>query len=401
MHKIDALHATPDNEFTDGNPLAGIEATELISKWHNTIQREIVNVVEGAGLTLDDENDGQLLAAIQALLSESGARFTPLAVSVGTGGDYATINEAIEYISRFRPAYDIPGIRATITLLAGFVMAEQIICDGIDLSWVTITSADSVVQVTETAITQAVGAVDYGFSVTPVIAAIKGGKSPYIDVVFRYATRLTEGRTGLFAAGAGSVINGLNTGCQNAREYGCFAFGGGQIIAYSLSNYDAALYGTYAKGAGATITSGNIDNHDCAHAGCVAVDNGLISSVGTGNAINNAGCTYHGCVANTGGVISSENYIYNTGCGTRGAQSSVGGRIIAKVSMDNTGGGSNGVYAELGGMVIAVAMNNRRGASDDITDALVLLGGMIMRSSGNGGLCQAAGVMTADGYINT
>jgi hypothetical protein len=244
MHKIDALHATPENEFTDGNPSTGIEATELIAKWHNTIQREIVNVVEGAGLTLNDGNDGQLLEAIQALLSASGTRFTPLAVSVGAGGDYPTINGAIEYISRFRPAYDIPGIPATITLLAGFVMAEQIVCDGIDLSWVTITSTDAVVPVTETAITQVVGAVDFGFSVTPVISAIKGGKSPYLDVIFRYDTRLIDGRVGLFAAGAGSVINGSTTGCQNARGYGCFAFAGGQISTYSLSNYDAYLYGT-------------------------------------------------------------------------------------------------------------------------------------------------------------
>lgn len=400
MHKIDALHATPDNEFTDGNPSTGIEATELIAKWHNTVQREIVNVVEGAGLTLDDGNDGQLFAAIQALISASGAIFTPLDISVGTGGDYATINEAIAHISRFRPVYGIPSIRATITLLAGFVMAEQIICDGNDLSWITITNTDAVVPVTETAITKVVGAVDYGFAVTPVIAAIKGGKSPYIDVVFRYDTRLADGRTGLFAAGAGSVINGFHTGCQNAREYGCFAFGGGQISAYSLSNFDSYLYGTYAKGAGSIIASGNIDNHDCAHAGCVAVDNGIISSVGIGNAITNTGCTYQGCIANTGGAISSENYIYNNSCGTRGAQAASGGRIIAKHTMDNSGGGSNGVLAELGGVVIAGTMNNRRGASDDITDALMLLGGMIMRVSGTGGLCQSAGVMTADGYIN-
>lgn len=401
MHKIDAPHATPNNEFTDGNPSTGIEATELIAKWHNTVQREIVNVIEGAGLTLNDANDGQLFASIQALLRTSGAIFTPLAVSVGAGGDYATLNDALVHISRFRPVYGIPSIRATITLLTGFVMAEQIICDGVDLSWITITSVDGVVPVTETAITHVAGPVDYGFAViTPVIAAIKGGKSPYINVVFRYDTRLTEGRTGLFAAGAGSVINGFHTGCQNAHEYGCFVFGGGQISADSLSNSDAYLYGTYAKGAGSVIVSGSIYNLNCAHAGCVAVDNALISSVGPGKIINNTGCTYHGCVVATGGTISSENYINNSGCGTRGAQAVSGGRIMAKMTIDNSGGGSNGALAETGGVVIAGTMNNRRGASDDITDTLVLLGGMIIRVSGNGGLSQAAGTMTADGYIN-
>ena len=33
MHKIDAPHATASNEFTDGNPALGIEATGVDAKW--------------------------------------------------------------------------------------------------------------------------------------------------------------------------------------------------------------------------------------------------------------------------------------------------------------------------------------------------------------------------------
>lgn len=50
MHKIDAPHATADNEFTDGSPSTGIEATELISKWFNTVQRELVALFSMPGL---------------------------------------------------------------------------------------------------------------------------------------------------------------------------------------------------------------------------------------------------------------------------------------------------------------------------------------------------------------
>lgn len=71
MHKIDAVHATPSNEFTDGNPALGIEATELIAKWFNTVQRELVHLVESAGLTLSDTDDTQITAAISNML---GAR---------------------------------------------------------------------------------------------------------------------------------------------------------------------------------------------------------------------------------------------------------------------------------------------------------------------------------------
>jgi hypothetical protein len=69
MHKIDAPNADGANEFTDGDSALGLLATVLWSKWLNTVQRELVAVVEGAGLTLSDANDAQVLAAIQTLLT--------------------------------------------------------------------------------------------------------------------------------------------------------------------------------------------------------------------------------------------------------------------------------------------------------------------------------------------
>jgi len=67
MHKIDSPNATAENEFTDGDPVSGIDATELWAKWFNTIQREGVNLVESAGLMLDDEDDTQWLQAVRQL----------------------------------------------------------------------------------------------------------------------------------------------------------------------------------------------------------------------------------------------------------------------------------------------------------------------------------------------
>lgn len=67
MHKVDAPNHS-NNEFTDGDPGLGILATVLWSKWLNTIQRELVAVVEAFGITLDDANDAQLLEAILGLI---------------------------------------------------------------------------------------------------------------------------------------------------------------------------------------------------------------------------------------------------------------------------------------------------------------------------------------------
>jgi len=66
MHKIDAPDATGANEFRDGDAALGLLATVVWSKWLNTVQRELVAVVESEGIALDDADDVQMLEAIAA-----------------------------------------------------------------------------------------------------------------------------------------------------------------------------------------------------------------------------------------------------------------------------------------------------------------------------------------------
>lgn len=66
MHKIDAPHATVDKEFTNGDPALGVPATELIAKWFNSVQRELVAMVEAFGGTLNDADDGQIAAMLES-----------------------------------------------------------------------------------------------------------------------------------------------------------------------------------------------------------------------------------------------------------------------------------------------------------------------------------------------
>ncbi|WP_256587916.1 pyocin knob domain-containing protein [Pseudomonas sp. FFUP_PS_473] len=69
MQKIDASTASANalGEFTEGNPSAGVPATLLKAAWLNAVQRELVHLVEGAGLPLDAADDSQVLKAIQAI----------------------------------------------------------------------------------------------------------------------------------------------------------------------------------------------------------------------------------------------------------------------------------------------------------------------------------------------
>lgn len=59
--------ANASGEWTEGNPAAGLPATLLKADWLTTIQRELINVVLGAGVVLNKDDDSQVFKAIQAL----------------------------------------------------------------------------------------------------------------------------------------------------------------------------------------------------------------------------------------------------------------------------------------------------------------------------------------------
>ena len=63
-------------------------------------------------------------------------------VTVGPGGDYSTINDALEYLSeKYYPIYRKFGTVATIELLEGFYMQEQVLVNDTDLGWIHIISS--------------------------------------------------------------------------------------------------------------------------------------------------------------------------------------------------------------------------------------------------------------------
>jgi hypothetical protein len=69
VHKIDGAGATAENEFTKGNSAAGTPATIVTDDWLNSVQREIVNVIETAGLALNKPDDTQLYQAIAVIVA--------------------------------------------------------------------------------------------------------------------------------------------------------------------------------------------------------------------------------------------------------------------------------------------------------------------------------------------
>lgn len=79
--------ANPAGEFAEGNPAAGVPATLIKASWLNAIQRELVALVLGAGISLNASDDSQVLKAVKALAGVA-ADFNKLTNKPTTLGGY-------------------------------------------------------------------------------------------------------------------------------------------------------------------------------------------------------------------------------------------------------------------------------------------------------------------------
>lgn len=105
-------------------------------------------------------------------------------LTVGSGGDYSTVNEALAAATLLGlPRYQRGGFSVEIKLLAGFTMAEQVLVDGLDLGWITITAEDSVVDIDGAAITELLIPNEGN---TPVFGGKGGATLPTIGALFSF-----------------------------------------------------------------------------------------------------------------------------------------------------------------------------------------------------------------------
>lgn len=68
MHRIDGPGHV-NNQFNEGNPNIGQQATMVTAAFMNALQEEIAHVVEEAGIELDKATNTQLYAALVALIA--------------------------------------------------------------------------------------------------------------------------------------------------------------------------------------------------------------------------------------------------------------------------------------------------------------------------------------------
>ena len=142
-----------------------------------------------------------------------------ITLNVGTGGQFTTINDAIEYAwSNYYPAYVKGGIQVTINLLSGFIMSEQLLVTGLDMSWIRITGEDADTTIRRSALTSAIR------STYPAFGADQG-KLPIISQAFTMDTSGTANglHHGIWInSGSYCRINAAGAGVKNADGFGFY-----------------------------------------------------------------------------------------------------------------------------------------------------------------------------------
>jgi len=361
MERIDHPTATDNDRFTDGNPAQAVPATVVTADWLNMIQEELANAVEGSGQELDETKNDQLKTA---MLSRVELISSTTTITVGPTGDFPTLNAAIKDVSRRRAIHEIPSVRVTLNLQAGFVMQEQILVDGLDLSWITIAGDDAETSIDQSYLTRDIQGGNY-----PAFGVIKGGSLPVLGQLFRMtAGSSADQRHGVYVYDAGSFVSVLaGAGIADAVSFGLIAHSGATVDAAGAIFSNAGSYGVAAYGA-STIY---FDNGDASN----AVDNGILAGPGSVVAASGANVSgsglgvyayYTGTVAFVGGdasncgtgILATDSSLVQaltaivTGCSTWGIRAEAASTINA-YQADASSAGSIGISAISGSTINA------------------------------------------------
>lgn len=262
----------------------------------------------------------------------------PITLTVGAGGDYPSLGEALTFLSNFTPAAAVDYPLATITILDDTTLAEQIELRGVNMNWVDITqesNSDVPVDVS-------------GFEVD-------SGRYAFLSLV----------------GAIGPVLR-----CHFVRT-------GENVPALSVLNGVHGL--VVATGSTANVLADDDDSETPVPAGFSGFDvNSLVSFGGTGNfsAALFDDATFFGLdIRGTCSAFS---------CMVRGSGSS-GARVSGLLRI-----GATLTYPDIGSN-----LRKTEGANDP-ADVVVSNGGEISINSANvlGGFNQAINLRTVDGYIN-
>ncbi len=277
-----------------------------------------------------------------------------ITINVGIGGDFPTINAALEhvvalYYPKYISGYNCP--RVTIYLLPGFIMSEQVLVESLDLSWITITGHD-----TETIINQSALTIYFG-SKYPAFGAMNGGFLPIIGQLFNIDTSGDPREThGIYAENNSRAIILPDCGVKNASLHGIHASDSSTINANGADASGAGTHGIFAAH-GSTINAEGADASGADIYGIFAARSSTINAEGA----NASGAGIHGICAAHGSTINAEG-ANASGAGDCGICATRGSTINAE-GANASGADTYGIYAAHGSLI------NANGATGTLSQA--------------------------------
>lgn len=265
-----------------------------------------------------------------------------MTVTVGSTGDFNTINEALEnVVALYYPKYISHGNcpRVTIRLLSGFVMAEQVLVRSLDLSWIRITGDDEETTIDRSAL--------YTYFVTgyPAFAAAGGGFLPAIEQLFSMNTEgNSTGRHGILVYGNAQAYISQGCGVKNAGGNGIYVINNSTVEATGANISGAGGSGIYV-GHQSSINANNADASGATEYGITAWRSSIINAAGANasNAGQDGIYAYSGSIINAGGANAS-------GAGRCGISASRGSIINAN-SVNASEAGNYGFMVYMGSII--------------------------------------------------
>lgn len=286
-------------------------------------------------------------------------------ITVQVPEDFATINQALSYLtSTFNPTHDFT---AEVSIADGYIIAEQLLFDGQDLSWIKLTSRSATGSgdypsgkhlVDRDALTINFGG-GYSFPTFPTFGARNGASSPVLTFVLDGQVALGSGtasdnKTGIVAMGA--KVNCSDTaGAINMSGYACYARAGGAIsanIMINSSNSDIACYTITGD-----ISADVLTNSSDSNIACLSSRSGDISA----NIMKNSSNSDIACTARASTVSANTIILSNSTESNEVLAFVVGGGIIRSFGGTWTDNGTGGKANQAAGAITSSGYISRIG----------------------------------------
>jgi hypothetical protein len=336
----------------------------------------------------------------------TGGGTSPLTASVtktvGSGGDYATIQLAIDYFMQtYHPDPSYPSAVATISILSGTTITSSVsLGNSLDCSWIIITAVSNPVSVQEASLG------------TGVFNISNGAKSPRIGCTF--SSNGTTSKKGGYVTSGGTIIFDGTSGFTGFGSNALSVIDKSRAIGLNSNTVTLTSAGAEAVliDNGSIAQFYNITATATSRAISMSVSselkaNGITASAATGmqiygssvycNTIVANSCSTYGILCSTGSEVTVGSTVSATGCGT-GIRLTTGSTIRISGTGTITGCTTNGILCS-GGHAIVNKCNFRMGGSDATTDIAVTYGGIIHAGEATGGVSQTANTVTASGLI--